>query len=113
MTVFMLAALLGSSCPVWNFHMQVCDLNLWPDLSSSLDGWFERRRACGHRLGVASAGGLRHSQDCCYNVEYDDDDAPLIRETKLLSDHRMTLLASDQGRDRSLMPVSLSVSSSS
>lgn len=46
-------------------------------------------------------------------MEYDDDDdddAPLISDTKLLSDQRMTLLASDQGRGRSLMPVSLSVS---
>lgn len=50
-------------------------------------------------------------------MEFDDDDdaaaaaAPLISDTKLLSDQRLTLLASDQGRGRSLMPVSLSVSS--
>lgn len=38
----------------------------------------------------------------------DDDAAGLISDTKLLSDKRMTLLASDQAHGGSLMPISLS-----
>lgn len=45
-----------------------------------------------------------------YSAEYDDDDdaARLISDTKLLSDKRMTLLASDQAHGGSLMPINLS-----
>lgn len=92
-------------------HQQVGDLNLWPDLSSC-----QTPTPCPptHPPARSSASRLPPLVDCvivqCLNMMMLMMMMILLwLETKLLSDQSVTLLAPDQGRDRSLMPVSPSL----
>ena len=101
MTEVLGAALLSTVASIQNAHLQTIKAGLWPQsvtwlifLSGRLLGG---EMSTEQRLRLPPLADCVTARSCWYNVEYDDDDAPLIRETKLLSDQEDDLVSIRSG----------------